>query len=120
MHTHSFKLKKKIGERAYYSDISMSVEEAGFEELLEISYDEVNVEPEWRAAISFGVIYFYEHYYRENKRSLNVFIDRLHTMMIDSSNMTVFFVTVQCLSEMLLKGEDLVELKPDGYFSVLK
>lgn len=73
------------------------------------------VEPEWHTSIRFALAYFFRHY----KKSLKVTIEELHTMIVDSSEITVVYAIVKCLSDLLDVQPELITFN-NGHFEFKK
>jgi hypothetical protein len=105
-----FKAKKNINGIGFYAMIEITANVNDNPRFLEIEFDKTHVEEEWFYAVEFGVKYFFEHFSKEHSNGLSVYVKNLHTMLEDSSAITVFFVTVKCLCQALDYSLDLVSL----------
>ncbi len=115
------KIKKKINSVGFYGAISIEVSAIDNEPSVIIGYESGRVDSEWYSAIKFGVDFFFEHYYKENKKGLSVLIKDLHTMLEDSSQIVVFYITVRCLAEALGYKYELIEFDElNGTFHIKK
>lgn len=103
----SFRLTTKINSVALYANAILNVE-ATSDSNFTVEFDDVD--DKWRVAINFAVQYFFEHY----RKGFHVKVDYLHTMIIDSSQMTVVYVIVKCLSDALGFKKELITISGTG------
>jgi len=100
-----------------YAKVDISIEKNNSNSYL-LEIDEW-VDKDWHTSIQFAVEYFFRHY----KKGIKIKINELHTMIVDSSNMTVVYTIVKCLSDLLEFDNDLVRFNKDKdypYFELKK
>lgn len=106
----AFKEKRNINGVGFYASIETIVGISDDQKFLKIEFDRNRVDEEWLSAVEFGIKYFHEHFSRRYAKGLSVYVRNLHTMVVDSSFATVFFVTVKCLCQIIDDSLDLVRL----------
>jgi len=114
----SFKVKQSINQANYYALISISGKKTE-KRKLEVVFEDVP--PEWCSSVETGIKYFYHYFNLQEQMGLQLTINKLHTMEGDATPMTVFYVTVKCLSEMFQFSNNLISLDEiDGKYNVLR
>ena len=97
--THTYQLRKQIGEVGYYASIELEVVlQVGSE--LHITF-ESDIAEQWRLPIKFGATHFFRYFGRSRREGLQVFVRELNWFPMDTSPMIVAYVTIKCLCEML-------------------
>ena len=112
----TFEYKKLINETGFYGRIQLEVNKRT-ERGVSVKYAG---DSQWQNAIEFAVAYFYERYQKAEKGGLDVVIKELNTQIVDTSNMVIFFVTVNALYRALSMGATDVYINGEGSFVVPK
>ncbi len=95
MQQKTFRFSDNFKGTGFYAKVTIHVAPlAASDYMLEISEW---VDQEWHTSIRFALDYFFSHY----RESVKVTIEELHTMIVDSSAMTVVYAIVKCLSDLL-------------------
>ncbi len=112
----TFKIKKLINEKGFYSNLELDVAKT-INSGVNLKFQE---NTEWNYAIEFGVEYFYEQYRKIEKGGLEIHINYLHTQIVDSSCMVVFFSIVKALNNIMPIISDRFDINDFGEFIVPK
>jgi hypothetical protein len=92
-----YSVKCRIGNKGYVGGISLNaqlVQGIG----VKVVFDQM-IESKWRNSINFAISYFYESFAVEQSHGLFVEVINLSTLVVDTRQMVVFYVTLNCLCE---------------------
>jgi hypothetical protein len=123
--TVEYKFKKQIGRRGFYCLIRLEVflteKQSLILEYIPDHHHELKLMSTWHSPIEFAVNYFYESYSIDHKRGLRVVIREVHSMIIDTSSMVVFYTTLKALYKALdIPDDRLVNINDEGIFTFPK
>ena len=94
-----FKIKEKIG-KPMYAHIMLTVKENN-ELKLNISFED-KLSYEFEKSIEFGIVYYFTHYVRYVKKiGLNVNIDYVHGIPVDTTAIVLTYSSIKALSNAL-------------------
>jgi nucleosome binding factor SPN SPT16 subunit len=114
----TFKFYRLINNVGYYGKISLEVTQTDTKRL-NMEYDSY-VEEEWRNIIESGAKYFFEHYSKDFNKGLNILVKDLHSMIVDTSSIVIFYITTKCLVEILEYPKGLVEFNEENGTFIFK
>lgn len=102
-----YRFSDNVNGTGLYAKVDISIERSTLDYYsLEISEW---VDKEWHTSIKFAVEYFFQHY----KKNAKVIINDVHTMIVDSSNMTVVYAVIKCLCDLLQFDNTIIKLNKD-------
>ncbi|MEL6866266.1 MAG: hypothetical protein AAFP19_17685 [Bacteroidota bacterium] len=91
-----YKIKKLIGDYGFYTEIELLVEKHdGRDLLIDFGY----TASEWKASVSFGVHYFFEHHKPSSGTNVKVTVLDIRTMPVDTKKIVVVYATIMCLAD---------------------
>jgi hypothetical protein len=98
MKTTSYSLKCRIANRGYIGGISLKANLTNDANVIKVLYNN-SIEHKWRDSISFAINHFFEFFFGYSDKGLLVEIENLSTLIVDTKQIVVVLITLNCLSD---------------------